>query len=406
MRVSIFTPTHDPSYLEELYDSIKDQDFHEWVIVPNGRQFAIGRFKVPDFGDTRVKIYPCDSERGYVGELKKFAISKCEGDIVLEVDHDDLLTFDAIDELKEAFADPNVGFVYSNCSDFRGNFVPTEKFSPIFGWQYRPFIYKGHELNETVSFEPTPASVSRIWFAPNHFRAWRRSVYEQTGGHSPEMRVLDDQDLMARTYTITKMKHINKCLYLYRVTGENTWLKYNEEIQNNVMRIYNKYILPMSLKWAKDNNLRALDLGGGIDPAPGLEPIDLSNGFDLEKPFPFPDNSVGVIRAHDFLEHISDKLHVIKEIYRVLVPGGYFFSMTPCALSQGGFQDPTHKSYYVENSFKYYTEKRFARYIDTPVRFQALSLYTTEKNSDGVAWVVAHLMALKGQPNVPGIVLI
>lgn len=394
MKISIFTPTNDPKFLMDLYASIKDQDFYEWVIVPNGQTISA----LPDFNDARVKIVPVDPFiASNVGALKAFACSKCTGDVLLEVDHDDMLTGDAIEEVKKAFLDLEVGFVYSNFAEFRNELKPNTRYNETHGWNYRQCVYKGHALEETVAFNPFPASVSRIWYAPNHLRAWRKDVYDAIGGHNKEMRVLDDQDIIARTYLSTKMCHIDKCLYLYRVHGGNAWLKYNAEIQAGTMRLYDERILDLAIRWANLNGLKKLDLGGAFNPHPELECVDIKAGVDLNERFPYADNSVGVIRANDILEHLKDKLHVIKEIYRVLAPGGYAFIQVPSALSQGGYQDPTHISYYVENSFKYYTEERFAKYIDTPVRFQAMRLVTTPQNPDGVSWIVAHLVALKGQ---------
>ena len=84
-----------------------------------------------------------------------------------------------------------------------------------------------------------------------------------------------------------------------------------------------------------------------------------------------------------------------KELYRILVPGGWFLSSTPSTDGRGAFQDPTHVSFWNENSFLYYTDRRKGRYIKEPVRFQAPRLYTTEKNEEQVCWVVAHLISLK-----------
>ena len=402
MRVSIFTPTHDPKYLDELYESIKDQDFYEWIIVPNGGCEPIVKFQ----DDARVKIIPYNSHTGNIGDIKRFSALRCTGDVFLELDHDDLLVSTAIAEVQEAFSDPEVGFVYSNFAEFTGDFQKTPRYDARNGWKWRPFFYKGFELDEVISFPTTPATVSKIWYAPNHLRAWRAEVYYLLGGHDTTMKVLDDLDLLCRTYNATKIKHINRCLYLYRVHGKNSWLRFNDEIQVGTMQVYSEYITSLCLTWAKQNNLKALDLGGAINPAEGFEVVDLQSGVDLNKPFPFADNSVGVIRAYDFLEHIADKLHVIKEIYRVLAPGGYLLSMTPSAeFGQAAFQDPTHVSFYVENSFRYYTEENFAKYIGTPVKFQAINLYTTKLNRDRACWVVADLVALKGQ-EVTGIVKI
>jgi hypothetical protein len=68
-----------------------------------------------------------------------------------------------------------------------------------------------------VSPIPDPQNLSRIWYAPNHPRAWRREDYRKIGGHHPEMKVLDDQDLLCRTYLYGKMYFIDKPLYIYRI---------------------------------------------------------------------------------------------------------------------------------------------------------------------------------------------
>jgi len=69
-------------------------------------------------------------------------------------------------------------------------------------------------------------------------------------------------------------------------------------------------------------------------------------------------NSVDEVRAHDFLEHIplGKTIFVVDEIWRVLKPGGRFESFTPDAeYGQGAFQDPTHLSFWCENSWLYYS---------------------------------------------------
>jgi glycosyltransferase involved in cell wall biosynthesis len=399
MKISIFTPSNSPKYLEALYNSIKHQDFYEWVIVPQNYEIK--------FDDPRIKVFelPC-MEGARVGALKNYACSKCSGDILLELDHDDFLADNAIEEVRKAFEDETVGFVYSNAVYFKEGFEPYPKFSEAYGWTYREVEYEGHKLNEHISFEAMPASVSRIWYAPNHLRAFRKSVYEQAGGYDKQMSVLDDQDLMSRMYAITKFSHINKPLYFYRVHGENAWLKRNKEIQDNVYPIYDRHIETMARKWAHDNGLHCIDLGGGIDKKDGYTSVDLKGSdiiADLERPFPFKDNSVGVIRAYDVLEHLKDSIHTMKEIYRVLASDGWLFAKVPSTDGRGAFQDPTHKSYWNENSFLYYTNYKWARYIDVPVRFQKTRLYTTEKNANQVSWVIANLIKLSGN-RPPGII--
>jgi SAM-dependent methyltransferase len=264
-------------------------------------------------------------------------------------------------------------------------------------------------LDEHISFAPDPNSIGRIWFAPNHVRAFRTSVYNHVGGYDTSMRVLDDLNLMAKLYKVTKFKHIDKGLYVYRVHGENTWLRFNAEIQNNVYTVYDKHIQDLCLRWAKLNKLRSIDLGGAIDSPSGFESVDMQNAdvvCDLNQRWPFEDGSVGVIRAYDVLEHLKDPLHSMKEIYRVLAPGGYALIQVPSTDGRGAFQDPTHVSFWNENSFLYYTNSKWSRYIGTPVRFQEMRRYTTAMNSDKVCWTIAHLVKLneKTGRRFPGLI--
>jgi glycosyltransferase involved in cell wall biosynthesis len=384
MKISLFTPTHDTRYLQELYDSIKFQDFFEWVIVYNNGAKPI------DFNDSRVKSIILSTCPEWVGPLKAFACENSTGDILVEMDHDDWLMPGTIEEVKKAFENPEIGFVYSNTIHDK-----EYHYSESFGWKYRPVDDK---TEEHISFPPTPDSISKIWYAPNHLRAFRKSVYEQIGGYNKEMRVLDDLDLMCRMYQVTQFHHIDKGLYYYREHGENTYRKYNAEIQENVYRIYDKYIESMVERWSELNALRKIEVGGRMAAKQGFETVDLKDAdinCDLNERWPFEDSSVGVIRSFDVFEHLKNSIHTMKEVQRVLAPGGWLICQVPSTDGRGAFQDPTHVSFWNENSFHYYTKASKAKYIDMPVRFQASRLYTTEKNEEQVCWVVAHLINLK-----------
>lgn len=390
--VSIFTPSHDTSFLSKVYASIKDQPFHEWIVVLNNGAKSVS------FDDPRVKVHflPCAVE--WVGPLKKYACALATGDVLLELDHDDLLMRGAIAKVQAAFGDPEVGFVYSNSLHVGG-----ERYSDAFGWRFRRAKWEGVVVDEVVSFPPTPEAVSRIWYAPNHLRAFRRSVYESVGGYSDKMRVLDDQDLMARMFCATKFVHLDEPLYVYRIHGSNSWLKHQAEIQPNCIRLYDENIERMVLRL----DGRKLDLGGRFNKTPPYESVDLKDAdvvADLNQPWPFADNSVAVIRANDVFEHLRDPLHVMRECYRVLKPGGWLMGQVPSTDGRGAFQDPTHVSFWNENSFLYYTHANWAKYIDTPVRFQAVRLFTTERDVRQVCWVRFNLLSLKNSYRPPGLI--
>lgn len=402
MKISIFTPTHNPKYIYRLYESIKKQTYQnwEWVIAPNNG----AEVNITD--DPRVKIFPVSGSTN-IGFLKKFACSKATGDVYMEVDHDDELFANAIEECAKAFEDPTVDFAYSNCCDVGEDYKP-RFFSEQYGWVNRPCVYEGRQLVEMVAFQPEPASISRIWYAPNHFRSWRAEFYNRIGGHDESMDVLDDQDIMCRTYIEGKMHHIDKPLYVYHLHPENTcYGDKNAKIQQLTVELHDKYIYRLVEKWCNVNNLRKIDLCGGFSKPLGYESIDLSGGditADLNERWPFEDGSVGVFRAHDALEHIKNPIHVMKEAYRCLAPNGWFLTLTPSTDGRGAFQDPTHISFWNSNSFWYYTKAAQAKYIGTPVKFQL----TRIKNFFPDDWCKLHQIVyvkadmLKFSGRVPG----
>lgn len=89
----------------------------------------------------------------------------------------------------------------------------------------------------------------------------------------------------------------------------------------------------------------------GIDCVAGAE-VDLV--ADLTERFPFEDNSVGYVRAHDAIEHWPDRLHTMNEIWRICHDGALVDIRVPSTDGRGAFQDPTHVSFWNRNSFYYY----------------------------------------------------
>lgn len=403
--LSIFTPTHNPRYLERLSASLAAQTCQnfEWLILPNGTARDV-RASLP-----QARVLPHAGDVPSIGALKWLACKQAHGDVLVEVDHDDELTPDCLAELTAAFADPAVDFAYSNCVGINADGTP-HTYSTRFGWEYRPLTLHGHTQLEAVAFPPSPASFSRIWFAPNHVRAWRRSAYEKLGGHNPSMAVLDDQDLLCRTYTAGGVRHVDKCLYVQHYHAGQSYVagNTNATIQTKTLDLHDQYIEPLALRWCNLEGLQAVDLCCGRNCTAGYLGVDLVHGpirADLNEPWPFPDNSVGVFRAHDALEHLRNPIHTMQEIQRCLAPGGWLLSETPSTDGRGAWQDPTHVSFWNENSFWYYTRAAQAAFIGTPVRFQAVRLLTHFPSDwhrqHQIPYVRAHL--LKPLPRTPGL---
>ncbi len=408
MKFSIITPSHKyQTYIDELYTSITQQTHEnwEWILYLNG-QFKRNELSQEILNDKRVKVYTNYDGNTNIGYVKNKAFSIGTGDVLVEVDHDDILTPDCLEELAKGFKEnPECGFVYSDNATYHmeDKFIP---YSPVFGWTYRDFIWNDKKLIAMNTFEPSSHSLSYIWYAPDHVRAWKRNVYHQVGGHNVELSICDDHELMIKTYLETNFYHIPKVLYIYRITGDNSFLERNEAIQIKTKELHNQYAQQLAEKDADDKGLLKIDMGGGLFPRKGYKTIDQEDGditCDLNDGIPLEDNSVGVLNASHVIEHLRDPIKTMREIHRVLAPGGWAFIEVPSTEGNGAWCDPTHVSFWNEDSFPYYTNKNKAVFIrNTDIRFSSMRLETRWWAGTKIAVVNTHLVALKEGPRFPG----
>jgi glycosyltransferase involved in cell wall biosynthesis len=418
VKLSVITPTHDVRHLASAYASLRNQTHTEWewIVAVNGGA-TYDQVAAIIKGDARVAIARiATAAPTSIGAIKHKAFMLGTGEALVELDHDDMLTSDALAEIAHAFAEPSVGFVYSNSADFfpngNGHWYPDWQRN---GWRYRQGMLGAHPINECVAFKPSASSLSTILYAPNHVRAWRRDFYRAIGGHDPAMPIADDHELLVRTYLRGRMHHIDRCLYLYRM-GANTFSGRIDEI---AARSHAIYVANLEQLVVREGGLRGLpcyDLGGAFGCPDGWTPVDRnlptnSAGVraDLNERWPWADSSVMAFRAHDIVEHLHDKQHTMREIHRCLVPGGWALINVPSTDGRGAFQDPTHVSFWNENSFWYWTRPEQAAYIDNKDHmFITRRLFTCFPNdwhrANQISYVVAELVAIKGDmSDVPGV---
>lgn len=410
--ISIFTPTNDTRWLLELWASLWGQQGDvpfEWIIGLNG-----GAVPIHLGNDSRIRWCNLSDFNGRgVGALKRALCNECAvGEILLEVDHDDVLAPTALLEVQRAFDDPEVGFVYSDFVEFEDDNPPRPfVYDMSHGWAHYSVEFRGVELQAMRAFEPSARSLCEIYYAPNHLRAWRRGVYKTIGGHDAQLSVGDDHDLVCRTYVATRFHHIPKPLYFYRrrADGGNTYLRNFAAVQKQSKLNRDKYLDRLVERWCQLSGLRMLDLGGALNAAPGWETVDRDGAdinCDVEDYIPVEPGTVGAFRAFDFLEHLRNPVKVMNDLHRRLAPGGWLLSLTPSSEGLGAFCDLTHRSYWNELSWRYFTRQEFARYYtrhDPPVHgaWQQVRLERLELEIGPpqrfVPYVRSDLCTLKGQ---------
>lgn len=152
---------------------------------------------------------------------------------------------------------------------------------------------------------------------------------------------------------------------------------------------------------------RKLDLGCGLNPKEGFEGVDLYGDKAKHKinlfefPWPFEDDSIDEIHCSHFLEHIpareveasdirylagqwfvgceeehrlgADMLLVfMDECYRILKMDAWMHIVVPSGRSSRAFWDPTHRRFFMQETFLYFSEEWR--------RLQGLSHYRIKAN--------------------------
>lgn len=387
MKISVVTPTNNVGpFLGELYDSLTSQTYDNWgwLVYLNG-EAKLSDLPEAIVKDTRVTAIDTGEKFSSIGRIKHNAFMLADGDILAEVDHDDLLHEECLEKVAKAFEDPEIGFVYTDTLIYDQCNEKKTFYNPTHGWNSDWLEFRGDKYFAPKSFEPTSRSLSYIWYAPDHIRAWRASTYKELGGHNPEYEVCDDHELLIRTYLHTKMLHIPETLYYYRIHGnpeskDNTFIKRNAKIQELTKSLFLQYARKLAEHDCNINDKMKIDLGGGLFPLSGYTTIDQQDAdiiCDLDEGIPLPDNSVGIINASHIIEHLRDPVKTMSEIHRVLCDGGWAFIEVPSTDGRGAWQDPTHVSFWNENSFWYYTKQDQAQYIrNKDIRFQSFRLET------------------------------
>jgi glycosyltransferase involved in cell wall biosynthesis len=245
--ISVVTPTYrtDPDVLARTWASLKAQTYTdwEWVVWDDTPGDEVWRQLYGLAADERYRLIAHRSHvpSGSIGRVKRRGFMVAEGDVLVELDHDDELTPDALEAIADAFTDPNVGFVFSDWSEIlpsgeSGRYPEGWAFgygSDYFDADHGVWVMRAPELNAVT--------LGHIVSAPNHVRAWRASVYRQLGGHDPALPVADDYDLVVRTALATTCVHVPRMLYRQHIGPSTAQRQRNEEIQVRVAEIAGRY---------------------------------------------------------------------------------------------------------------------------------------------------------------------
>lgn len=252
--VSLFTPIFNTGEkLIRTYKSIQNQTYNnwEWVIVNDssdgGKTLKMAESIAEN--DPRVKVYDFRKKSGgIIGESKYRAAVLCRGKYIMELDHDDCLTNDALFYMVDAYKKfPDSKFVYSDCAEIDENYNSLtygDGFSFGYGSYYKD-VYDGKIFDVAKTSNINPKTIRHIVGVPNHFRSWDREFYMSIGGHNRRLTIADDYELIVRSFLKTRFTRVPKLCYLQFFHNSdslnNTQNSSRADIQRRVRSISNFY---------------------------------------------------------------------------------------------------------------------------------------------------------------------
>lgn len=288
---SIFTSMYNTpqEYFDRLYNSLLKQTYTNWnwYIIDDSDNNKV-RKMIHKIKDPRIIMFKNETNHGNIGFNKHAIAMLCNGDYLVEVDHDDELTEDCLEMLLKCYNVSDADFVYSDClEEIDGNEI----------WYGEPYtfglnqgIYRDEEVQGRMRHIAvcTPnincKSIRCIYAEPNHVRTWKKEFYHKIGGHNIELSVLDDMDLMIRTFLHGKMAKVNKVLYIqhegtsqgngrggtaqghrFKEIQRLNWMlkwKYDTDIHNRILELGYEDLVWNEEKQESDVNNEMHDLEG------------------------------------------------------------------------------------------------------------------------------------------------
>jgi GT2 family glycosyltransferase len=205
--VSIIMATYDSNerYLRAAIDSVRAQIYPHWelCIADDASPNAGVRRVLAEYAalDARIKV-ALRSTNGHISLASNSALDLATGDFVAFLDHDDLLSPDALFEIADAVErNPDADMLYSDEDKIDDSGRLTD---PHFKPEWSPDSF-----------------LSRMYTC--HFSAYRRELVERVGRLRPEFDGSQDYDLVLRlTEQTDRIHHIPKVLYHWRVHAAST----------------------------------------------------------------------------------------------------------------------------------------------------------------------------------------
>ncbi|HIK33394.1 MAG TPA: glycosyltransferase [Oscillatoriales cyanobacterium M59_W2019_021] len=205
--ISIIVPVYNTpeKFLRDAIESVLNQIYPYWELCVADDASTAAHIKpiLQEYAakDARIKVTFCQ-ENGHISRASNAAIALATGDFIALLDHDDLITPDALYEVVLLLNKyPDADMIYSDEDKVDEN---NQLMHPFFKPDWCPDSF-----------------LSRMYTC--HLGVYRRSLVNEIGGFRVGFEGSQDYDLVLRlTEKTEKVYHIPKILYHWRLHAEST----------------------------------------------------------------------------------------------------------------------------------------------------------------------------------------
>lgn len=195
-KISIVLPVHNgEKYISQAIESVLQQSYENWeLIIVNDCSIDGTSRIINDYEkkDTRIRVYNNDKNLKLPATLN-VGFSYAKGDYFTWTSDDNILLPQFLEVLNRYLNDnEQVDFVYSD---------------------YIGIDSEGNELGVRHMLEPENMIYQNSVGASF---LYRRKIYDEIGGYSPEWFLVEDYEYWLRVYKRYRMMHVEDILYQYR----------------------------------------------------------------------------------------------------------------------------------------------------------------------------------------------
>lgn len=195
-KVTIYIPAFNTEkYILDCVNSALNQTYKNIeVSIQNGGS-SDNTLSIIESNFSHLKNVIISSQPTTLGEGTNIAIQQGSGELILQLDSDDILHPHAAERLVEAIGKQNV------CS--YGNFSRIDENGETIDSGWEEPLYTRERLTRSMII--------------HHPRMFRRDAWELVGGHDEKLRNAEDYDFFLKLSEKGNMVHVRESLYSYRI---------------------------------------------------------------------------------------------------------------------------------------------------------------------------------------------